>query len=169
MSNDPYSLIVVGTDGSALAERTVRRAASLAAAEDADLIVVCAFSSLPRRADAMNVTTLGDSPAIDVIPGQDAAERAVREAVAFATDEGARVVGAKLMDGDAAAALIQVAHSEGADLLVIGAIRDRSIAERLLGTVASEVVKRAQCDVLIVRPLAEPAPGEVDQRPESLA
>ena len=35
---------------------------------------------------------------------------------------------------------------------------DRSLAERLLGTVATEVVKRANCDVLIVRPME---PGEI--------
>ena len=48
---------------------------------------------------------------------------------------------------------------------MIGAIRDRSIAGRLLGDVASIIVKRAHCDVLVIRPLN---PNEGDQvRPES--
>jgi nucleotide-binding universal stress UspA family protein len=40
----------------------------------------------------------------------------------------------------------------------VGALRDTSIADRLLGTVATEVVRRADCEVLVVRPRAEPLP-----------
>jgi nucleotide-binding universal stress UspA family protein len=39
-----------------------------------------------------------------------------------------------------------------ARLIVVGARHERSIADRLLGTVATEVTKQAPCDVLIVRP-----------------
>ena len=49
-------------------------------------------------------------------------------------------------------ALLQVAQDRGADLLVVGALKDRSIAGRLLGTVAGDVVNRAACDVLVIRP-----------------
>lgn len=38
-----------------------------------------------------------------------------------------------------------------ADLVVLGATRDRSGAPRGLGPVATEVSHRAPCDVLIVR------------------
>ena len=47
------------------------------------------------------------------------------------------------------------AEERGADLIVVGACQDVSITERLLGTVATEVVRRAPCEVLIVRPRAE--------------
>jgi hypothetical protein len=43
-----------------------------------------------------------------------------------------------------------------ADLIVVGALRDTSIADRLLGSVATEVVRRAGCDVLVVRPRPDP-------------
>ena len=39
-----------------------------------------------------------------------------------------------------------------ADLIVLGSLHDRTLADRLLGSTSEEVLKRAQCDVLIVRP-----------------
>ncbi|MER2510580.1 MAG: universal stress protein, partial [Amaricoccus sp.] len=77
---------------------------------------------------------------------------------AVAAKHGATVTAALLMEGDPAAALIETAHARQAELIVLGASYDRSLAERLLGTVATEVVKRANCDVLIVRPME---PGEI--------
>lgn len=147
-----YRTIVVGTDGSALAEPTVARAAWLAAHEDAGLVVVCAWSSLSRRQEARNITTLGGDTSIGQVKGHAAATQAVRQGVEVARAQGARVTGALLVDGDPAAALLQVAGQQQADLIVVGAIQDVSIADRLLGTVATDVVKRATCEVLIVRP-----------------
>ena len=50
-----YRTVVVGTDGSALAGPTVARAAWLAQHDDADLVIVCAYSGLSRRDEAKNV------------------------------------------------------------------------------------------------------------------
>ena len=70
MSMTDYNVVVVGTDGSRLAEPTVTRAAWLAKREDADLVIVCAYSALSRRAEAKNVATLGgDSDTIGAIAG----------------------------------------------------------------------------------------------------
>ncbi|MGB2681240.1 MAG: universal stress protein, partial [Candidatus Competibacter sp.] len=55
-------------------------------------------------------------------------------------------------------ALIDTAKQRNAELLVLGARSDVSFVERLLGTVAREVVDRAACDVLIIRPRQ---PGEI--------
>jgi len=41
---------------------------------------------------------------------------------------------------------------------VVGALRDTGIAERLLGPVATEVVRRAGCEVLVVRPRQDASP-----------
>lgn len=64
----------------------------------------------------------------------------------------ATVSAALLVDGEPAQALLDVAGERDADLVVIGALQDTSLADRLLGTVATEVVRRAPCEVLIVRP-----------------
>jgi len=55
-----------------------------------------------------------------------------------------------------------------ADLIVLGAVHNRSLADRVLGWTATEVTKRARCDVLIVRPENDPGELEVpeDAQPE---
>jgi len=147
-----YRIIVVGTDGSGLAEPTVARAAWLAKREDADLVIVCAYSGLSRRDEAKNVATAGGDVRVDEVLGRAAASEAMSRAVAVAAEEGATVAAALLLEGEPAAALVKTARDRKAELLVVGARHDRSLAERLLGTVATEVTKRAKCDVLIVRP-----------------
>jgi nucleotide-binding universal stress UspA family protein len=149
-----YRTIVVGTDGSALATPTVWRAASLAAHNEADLVIVCAYGDLSRRDEARNVATLGGDTRVGLVTGRAAAGTALDTAVSLAGQAGATVAAALLVDGDPATALLTTARERSADLLVVGALRDTGIAERLLGTVATEVVRRADCEVLIVRPRA---------------
>lgn len=154
-----YRTIVVGTDGSPLAVPTVARAAWLAAHDDADLVIVCAYSELSRRQEARNVATLGGDTRIGQVPGRAAASSAIADAVHTAQEQGATISAALLVDGDPESALLTTATERGADLIVVGALRDTSIADRLLGTVATEVVRRASCEVLVVRPRADAAPG----------
>lgn len=146
----PYRRIVVGTDGSALAEPTVARAAVSAASEGAELVIVCAYSGVTQR-DEARVGGLGDTR-VGTVLGRAAAEDAVAAAAATASGLGATVAAPLLVESDPAEALVAAAASRSADLVVIGAIRDVSIADRLLGTVASAVVRRAACEVLVVRP-----------------
>lgn len=150
-----YHVVVVGTDGSSLAGPTVARAAWLATREDADLVIVCAFAEMPRRTEAKNVATLGGDSRLGQVLGRNAASAAIAAAVAIAQKQGATIAAALLVDGDPAAALVSVASERNAELVVVGARHERSIAERLLGTVATEVTNRAPCDVLIVRPIVE--------------
>lgn len=149
-----YRTVVVGTDGSPLAAPTVSRAAWLGAHNDADLVIVCAYSRLSRRDEARSMGTLGDTR-IGEVTGRGAASAAIAAAVAQAQEQGATISAALLVDGDPANALLATAKERAADLIVVGALRDTSIADRLLGTVATEVVRRAECEVLVVRPRRE--------------
>lgn len=161
MSMTDYRTIVVGTDGSPLAEPTVARAAWVAQHDDADLVIVCAYAAQSRRQEAKNVATLGGETRVGQVFGREAASQALQAAMTAAGQQGATVTAALLVDGDAAAALLDAADEHGAELIVIGAIRDMSVADRLLGTVATEVVRKAGCDVLIVRPTAAPDAEQV--------
>ena len=152
MSMTEYRVIVVGTDGSGLAKPTVARAAWLAKHDDADLVIVCAYSHLSRRDEAKNVATLGGDARGGEVLGRAAANEALTRAVAVAAENGATVAAALMIEGDAAAALIETAKERKAELLVLGARSDVTFVERLLGTVAREVVDRAVCDILIIRP-----------------
>ena len=77
---------------------------------------------------------------------------------------GATIAAAILVDGSADQALLEVARERSADLIVLGARRHASMAERLLGSVATEVLRQADCDVLVVRP-AGVEEGRSDGRP----
>jgi nucleotide-binding universal stress UspA family protein len=163
MSKYDYGTIVVGTDGSSLAAPTIARAARLARHDDADLVIVCAYAQLPRRLEAKNVATLGGDVRTGQVLGREAARLALSEAMSDATELGATVTAALLVDGDPARSLVQTAEEQSADLIVLGAIQDRSLADRLLGSTANEVTKRAPCDVLIVRPLTDEGELEVPE------
>jgi len=158
-----YRVVVVGTDGSSLAGPTVARAAWLATREDADLVIVCAFAEMNRRTEAMNIATLGGDTRMGQVLGRSAASAAIAAAVAVAQEQGATIAAALLVDGEPATALVTVATERNAELIVVGARHERSIAERLLGTVATEVTKHAPCDVLIVRPAVEQGDLEVPE------
>lgn len=158
-----YRTIVVGTDGSSLAGPTVRRAAWLAKHDDADLVIVCAYAEMSRRTDARNRATLGGDARTGQVLGRAAANDAITAAVAVAKEGGATIAAALLAESEPATALVSTAAERGAELVVIGALRDRSLADRLLGTVATEVTKRAPCDVLVVRPAEEAGDLEVPE------
>ena len=158
MSMTDYHVVVVGTDGSSLAAPTVARAAWLAHHDDADLVIVCAYSKLSPRIEAKNIATLGGDPRSGEVLGRAAATLALTNAVAVAADHGATVAAALMIEGDAAQALLHTVEERNAEVVVLGARADVSIVERLLGTVAREVVDKAFCDVLIVRPKS---PGEI--------
>ena len=152
MTMKDYRTIIVGTDGSDLAAPTVARAAWLATRDHADLVIICAYAELSRRDEAKNVATLGDTRSGQVL-GRAAADLALARAGEVARAQGATVSAALLIDGEPAQALVKAAQDRSADLIVMGAVHDRSLAGRLLGTTAEEVTKKATCDVLIVRPV----------------
>src|ERR687894_516021 len=95
-----YRTIVVGTDGSPLAGPTVSRAAWLAAHNDADLVIVCAYSELSRRQEARTVASLGGDPRIGQVPGRSAASTAIAAAVAVAQEQAATISAALLVDAE---------------------------------------------------------------------
>ncbi len=155
-----YRTIVVGTDGSATSFNAVDRAAAVAADTDADLVIVCAYSELTGRQEARAMANVGEPP-VGQVPGRSAASVAIADAVAAAQEQGATISAALLVHGEPATALLTTAKERAADLIVVGALRDTSIADRLLGTVATEVVRRAESEVLVVRPrLPLDQPGE---------
>ena len=64
---------------------------------------------------------------------------------------------ARVVSGDPREALIEVARSINADLLVVGSHGRSGLAKLLMGSVASHVVSHAPCNVLVVKLGAVPA------------
>ncbi len=83
---------------------------------------------------------MGEAPFYAIL--QDARERAYKA--------GAKNVEEKPIVGAPINALVQLAEEVLADLLVVGNVGLSSVAGRLLGSVPSEVSRRAKMDVLIV-------------------
>ena len=140
-----YKTVVVGTDGSDSSMRAVDKAARIAGPE-ARLIIASAF--LPQNEDARAVDALkgesykvtGTGPIYEIL--HDAKERA--------HNAGAKNVEERAIEGAPVDALVHLAESENADLLVVGNVGLSTIAGRLLGSVPANVSRKAKVDVLIV-------------------
>jgi nucleotide-binding universal stress UspA family protein len=132
--------IVVGFDGSEHARKALERAAELAGGETSIAIV-----------SAAGVTKFlggGTSP-IDPAD-EEARATALDEARSFMEERGIEAVFVR-GTGNAADVILEEAEESGADLIIIGT-RGNNVAKRLLlGTVSTNVVHHAPCDVLIVR------------------
>lgn len=80
----------------------------------------------------------------------EAAESHLREMAAPLREAG-RLVSAEVMRGEPGAALVTLARSETADLVVVGSRPERSVDLLVLGSVAGHVARHAACSVLVAR------------------
>lgn len=140
-----YRSIVVGTDGSESAGTAVERAAQLAAADGARLVIVTAFEQHGAAG--------GDDVPADVrwmLTDRAEAERHAREGRAAATAAGAQDAVVQALEGAPADKLLETAEDFNADLIVVGSVGLTSPTRFILGSVASAVLHHAPCDVLVV-------------------
>lgn len=144
-----YTTVLVGTDGSESSFRAVDRAAEVARAAGARLLLACAYRPMsPREVqEAQDVLreesykVSGSTPADDVL--RDAADRARAAGVVE--------VETIAVEGDAVDSLLELAQHRSVDLVVVGNRGLNSLAGRLLGSVPADISHRAGCDVLIVQ------------------
>ena len=52
--------------------------------------------------------------------------------------------------GEPAEAILEASHAEGADVIVLGSRPRLNVRRLILGSVSSEVAKRATCDVIVI-------------------
>lgn len=134
--------IIVGVDGSETAARAAEKAARIATALGAELVVISAF------------TKLGDT----LVEG-------ATDTIRYTANDMARQVAERAIDdlrtsfpelqavargeyGAPADALIKVAEDLGAVLIVVGNKRVQGVS-RFLGSIAASVAQHAPCDVYI--------------------
>jgi len=144
-----FKSIVVGTDGSDTATQAVREAVDMAAALGAKVELVSAFTPVSEqrlraeRRDAPEDVQWAISPRQEVETALDGAAGIAREAgVTVATHA---------CQGDPADAILEIAESQGADLVIVGNKGMTGAKRFLLGSVPNKVSHHAPCSVLIVR------------------
>jgi nucleotide-binding universal stress UspA family protein len=143
-----YKVIVVGTDGSETSLRAVDKAAAIAAESDAKLIVASAYvdhesrrgGTDPDQLSGEKYRTEGNAPLYAML----------RDACSRAKDAGAHNVEHKAVAGSPVDALLSLAESESADLIVVGDVGMNSIVGRLVGSVPRAIRSRAKTEVLVV-------------------
>jgi nucleotide-binding universal stress UspA family protein len=141
-----YRTIVVGTDGSETSFRAVERAAALAGAAGATLVIACAY--FPEKPDPHAQDVLGDE-AYQVM-GSAPAEDSVSRARDRAAEAGATKIETAVVQGKPDDSLQQVVKEHSADLLVVGNRGLNTLAGRIIGSVPLSVIRHAPIDVLIV-------------------
>lgn len=143
-----YQTVVVGTDGSDSSYRAVERAAEVASAAGAKLVIVCAYAPATRREVAALEHDLGEDTYMVV--GSAPAEETLRSAAERAAAHGASQVERVPVEGEPVKSLLSALGDYKADLLVVGNRGLNTLAGRLLGSVPADVTRRAPCDVLVV-------------------
>jgi nucleotide-binding universal stress UspA family protein len=159
--------IVVGYDGSDAAERALRRAADIAQAFSARLVVVSVSGTayVPTLVSAFEPTTElvppvgagsvaagGMVPPLEPTPGPKPEDVARQQLERARMSLASRKVETEYVVelGDPAARLLEVADRRDADLVVVGS-REHGFLERLLGHPVDEAVaRRSERDVLLV-------------------
>ena len=140
--------IVVGVDGSETARRAATKAAELAVSCDVGLHLVTTVHS--ARAAGRGG---GESWYIDTLTAGEQLLRSLT--VALPVD----VITTSVQIGDPATVLCDEADRLDARMIVVGNRRLHS-ASRVLGSVASQVARHANCDVYVVNSIVEPDPGD---------
>lgn len=139
-----YKKIVVGTDGTKSSLLAVERAAKMAIAFDATLIIGCAYYANKEEASKTlrqdSVTILGD----------EVAQRNLDMAAEYVRGLGDLSVKTEVRAGTPVEALMSIVNDNQAELLVVGNRGINSLTGRLLGSVPADVARQSNCDVMIV-------------------
>jgi maltose/moltooligosaccharide transporter len=141
-----YDRVVVGSDGTPTSLYAVDRAAEVAQAAQARLVVVTAY----RDDDPTTATSPAEGVHRDLY-GVDVAREALEKSVTGLTRERARYIDQRLVPGDPAQALLDTVGANPANLIVVGNRGLGASEGQLLGSVPAGVVRNAVCDVLVVQ------------------
>lgn len=144
-----FGSIVVGVDGSPTAQHAFEKALELARLCDATLHIVTAYQD-PKAAAALAMTEPFAASALVASLPDDAFAGAAAEVLAGARKQADGIAcETYAVAGDAADAILDVAQSASADLIVVGNKGMRG-ARRFLGSIPNHVAHHAPCAVMIV-------------------
>lgn len=135
------SRVLLAVDLTAASARAAREAIRLASADAADLIVLSVVEPSSLRLPGGRVRRVDQE--------RDRLEAGVRDVVRRAADAGVRAT-YLVWEGDPAESIIEASIAEGADLIVLGSRKRTNVRRLLLGSVSSQVARKASCRVMVV-------------------
>jgi nucleotide-binding universal stress UspA family protein len=146
--------IIVAYDGTESAKRALERAADVAKAFDAKVIVTSVAELLHSGPRADQQFELHSRPTSEPEIHRDSLadhEAQLADATAFFAERGIEAESVAV-SGDPASAIVSLAERRNADLLVVGT-REAGLTERVVHhSVSQRIAKKVQCDLLIVHP-----------------
>jgi nucleotide-binding universal stress UspA family protein len=138
--------VAVGTDGSGTASKAVDFAIDLAARYDAKIVFISAYTPVSEARLKREARDTPEELQWTINPAEDV-DATLRECEERAEERGVRWA-SEARQGDAAKVLVELAASNGADVLVIG---NKGMDRKVLGSVPNSVSHNAPCSVLIVK------------------
>jgi len=134
--------IVVGYDASPEADRALERAAEVAKAFGADVIVTSVARILYAGGKGLAGIYPVDSPELHEEEARRAKERLSELGIDAKTVDGL---------GDPGRMIVKVAEANDADLIVVGSHTAGALERFFVGSVSDSVKHHAACDVLVAR------------------
>jgi nucleotide-binding universal stress UspA family protein len=138
--------VAVGTDGSGTADKAVEFAIDLAARYEAKIVFISAYNPVSESRLRREASDAPDDMQWMINPAEDV-DATLRDCEERAEEHGLRWA-SEARQGDPAKVLVELAESNGADVLVIG---NKGMERRVLGSVPNSVSHHAPCSVLIVK------------------
>jgi nucleotide-binding universal stress UspA family protein len=150
--------IVIGFDGTSASEHGLREAAALLAPRRALVVVVWEAGAAFEMMELPNTVGIPPAP-IDIRTATELdralyerAQRLAQHGAELAKETGLEAEGLAVADDVTVAdTLVRLARERDAQALVVGAHGHGRLSEVLLGSTSNEVVRRAECPVLVVR------------------
>ena len=154
-----YDQVIVGSDGSPASLHAVGHAAGIANAAEARLVVVSDYRDDGTGGDGGAESISGGGVGLrKELHGKEAAMSAVRNSLKELTTDRVRTIDTRVVPGDPASALLEVAGSNPRNLIVVGNRGLGAQEGELLGSVPAAVAKSAVCNVLIIQTTDNPSP-----------
>ncbi|MEA3375651.1 MAG: universal stress protein [Chloroflexota bacterium] len=132
-----FERILLATDGSSDAGRALEYARDLALRDDAQVVVVHAFTPAPGH---------DELTARHAAVGREIANQAARKLNEAGVD-----VDIEVLQGPPADAILRVAEGHQADLIVMGTRGHGDLTSLLLGSVSHRVLAHSHVPVMVVR------------------
>lgn len=139
-----FELILLAVDGSEHGRRAAQVAADLARAVKArEIRMVVAYEPIPGD--------LGEPNLSDAIAAHTEEAQEILDKAMVVIGETPAQLHTEILEGPAAAAILEVARTRKSDIIVMGSRGRGRLEGALLGSNSQKVVSHAPCPVLIVR------------------